>query len=313
MWRADKTTPILVRRGKMKTRLVMLMALIVLVSSCEANYSGYSTYSTYTGFSSYFKKTTGTSNLTSGYKDPPVLDANVPLAKFEFQRSAEEYLASVVNDLKEVNEKADNATEKIDAVVDAVNFGLEFFHVRYVGSAIILRRESNFGIFGYPEFDDFDYFPPTKPYKPLFLDTEFAIDSYNSRVRSYNREVDDFAETVEAYIEDAKHYIENCRNDYDEIRQKGLYLLSYIESLGMNAEEAVADIPPYGLHRNLMKPIIYDNAQQPKIEMESTTKVATSDKVIKGYRMKRDSLGNFARDKDGNFIFIPVYEDEQQK
>jgi len=212
--------------------------LLLFIVGRGVNYSGYSNYSPHTGFSSYFKKTTGTSNLTHGYKDPPVLDANSPLAKFELENSVKDYLNGVVNDLKEVNDKADNATKKINAVVDAVNFGFEYFNVRHVGSVFTFKSESNFGFLGYPEFPDFDYFhfPPIKPHKPLFLDDEFAVESYNAKVRNYNREIADFTATVKAYIEDAEHYVKNCRNDYEEIRQKGLNLLSYIKSLGMDAE-----------------------------------------------------------------------------
>ena len=98
-----------------------------------------------------------------------------------------------------------------------------------------MSRESNFGLLGYPDFPDFNYFfPPTKPYKPLFLDSQFAVESYNAEVRRYNREVADFTATIIAYIDDAKHYIDNCRNDYNEIRQKGLKFLSYIKSLDVN-------------------------------------------------------------------------------
>lgn len=215
--------------------------LLSFIVGCGVDYSGYSNYSPYTGFSSHFKRTAGTSNLTDGYKDPPLLDANTPLAKSFFETSAQDYLDRVVNDLKEVGDKADNAAEKINAVVDAVSFGFEYFNVRHVGSVLTLSSRSNFRFLGYPEFPDFDYFPPTKPHKPLFLDNEFEVEFYNDRVREYNREVADFAATAEAYIEDAEHYIENCKNDYREIRRKGLTLLSYIESLGMDAEVGVLD------------------------------------------------------------------------
>ena len=210
--------------------------LLLFIVGCGLDYSGYSNYYSYTGFSSHFKTTSGTSNLTNGYKDPPALNSNDPLAKIEFKESAKDYIDAVVNDLKEINDKADNATEKINAVVNTANFGFEFFSLSHVGSVFTFTSNSNFGFIGYPEFPDFDYFPPTKPQKPLFLDNEFEVDYYNDEVRNYNREVADFNATIKAYIEDAEHYIENCRNDYEEIRQKGLNLLSYIESLGIDAE-----------------------------------------------------------------------------
>lgn len=228
-------------------RKYVCVFLLLFIVGCGANYTGHSNYSRhpnyspYAGFSSHFKKTRGTSNLTYGYKDPPVLDANSPLAKFELENSVKDYLDGVVNDLKEVKDKADNATKKINAVVDAVNLGFEYFNVRHVGSVLSFRSESNFELFGYPEFPDFDYFPlpPRKPHKPLYLDDEFVVESYNASVRKYNREVADFAATVKDYIEDAEHYIKNCKNDYEEIRQKGLNLLSHIESLDINVEVAL--------------------------------------------------------------------------
>jgi len=215
----------------------------IVVAGCDsyldtANYSPYAGVSSYTGFSSHFAKTTGTSNFTHEYKGPPVLDSNDALAKFEFEKNAKDYLDGVVNDLEEVNDKADNANDRISAVVDAVNSGFGIFHIRYVGSVLILSRETNFGfVLGYPEFPAFDHSPPlTKPYKPLFFDNEFMVESYNAEVRDYNRGVADFNATVKAYIEDAEHYIENGKNDHGEIRQKGLKLLSYIESLGLDAK-----------------------------------------------------------------------------
>lgn len=207
--------------------------LLLFIVGCGVDYSGYSNYSPYTGFSSHFKTTSGTSNLAYGYKDPPILDSNDPLAKIEFKESAQDYIDAVVNDLKEINDKADNATEKINAVVNAVNFGFEFFSLSYVGSVFTFTSNSNFEFIGYPEFPDFNYFylPPTKPYKPFFLDNEFAVNSYNADVRRYNRELADFSATIKAYIEDAEHYIENCKNDYDMIRNKGKNYISYLEAL----------------------------------------------------------------------------------
>lgn len=207
--------------------------LLLFIVGCGLDYSGYSNYYPYTGFSSHFKTTRGTSNLTYGYKEPPTLDINDPFAKFEFEENAKDYLDGVVNDLEEVNDKADNATKKINAVVDAVNLGLEYFSVGvgYIGSAFSFYGKSNFDFSGYPEFSDFDYFPPTKPYKPLFLDNEFAVNSYNADVGRYNRELADFSATITAYIEDAEHYIENCKNDYDMIRNKGKNYISNLEAL----------------------------------------------------------------------------------
>jgi len=291
--------------------------LLLFIVGCVANYSGYSNYSPYLGFSSYFKKTTGTSNLRYGYKDPPVLDANSPLAKFELKYSVTDYLDGVVNDLKQVEDNADNATEKINALVAAVNSGFEYFNVRHVGSVYTFSSKSNFGLLGYPECPDFDYIyiPPTKPQKPLFLDDEFTVEAYNTRVRAYNREVADFAATVKAYIEDAEHYIENCKNDYEEIRQKGLTLLSCVESLGIDAKvdlyragrASLSKFPERG------EPKSYSSAQQTKSEPEPTAKVGSSPGIISGYKVKIDASGEIVKDKDGNFVLVPIYEDEQKK
>jgi len=289
--------------------VLILVVVILLIIGCGDYYSGYSNYSPYSGFSSHFKKTTGTSNLTYGYKDPPVLDANDSFAKFEFEKSAEDYLDGVVNDLKEVNDKADNAAEKINAVIDAVNFGFEYFHVRHVGSVITFKSESNFEFLGYPEFSDFDYFlSPTKPHKPLFLDNEFIVESYNAEVRKYNREVADFTATVKAYIEDAEHYIENCKNDYREIRENGLSLLRYIDLLDIDADRIGISLAHKfgGLPKPEKRPVTQRLTPIPKPKSE----VDTSSRIIKGYRVKRDASGEIAKDKDGKFIFIPVYEDE---
>ncbi len=239
----------------MRKRLCAL--LVLFIGGCGddgtgyPNYSPYSPYSPYTGLSSYFKTITGTSNLTSGYKDPPVLDVNDPLVKLNFKSSAEDYLDGVANDLEEINDKAENAAEKINAVTDAFNSGFEYFSVRHVGPVFTLHRVSNFGIRDYPDFPDFSlfHFPPTKPRKPLFLDDEFAVESYNRRVGAYNREVADFAATVKAYTEDARHYIANCENDHREIRKKGLSFLRYIESLSTGADGTTT-----GLEQKLSEP-----------------------------------------------------------
>ena len=41
--------------------------------------------------------------------------------------------------------------------------------------------------------------------------------------------------------------------------------------------------------------------------------VDASGRVIKGYRLQRDTSGNFVTDAQGGFVFIPVYEDESDK
>lgn len=297
--------------NKRKMKKYVCVFLLLFIVGCGAYYSGYSNYSSYTGFSSHLKQTTGTSNLTYGYKDPPVLDINDPFVKYEFEKSAKEYLDGVINDLKEVSDKADNATEKINALVDAFNFGFEHFSVRYIGRVLTFKSESNFGIFGYPEFPDFDYFlPPTKPYKPLFLDNEFMVDSYNFEVRHYNKEVADFTATIKDYIKDAEHYIENCKNDYREIRENGLSLLRYIDLVDIDADRiGISLVHKFGGPPKPEKaPVTQRLTPIPKPKPE----VDTSSRIIKGYRVKRDASGEIAKDKDGKFIFIPVYEEDEQ-
>ncbi len=41
--------------------------------------------------------------------------------------------------------------------------------------------------------------------------------------------------------------------------------------------------------------------------------VDASGRAIRDYRVKRDASGEFVKDKDGNFVLVPVYEDEQEK
>lgn len=45
--------------------------------------------------------------------------------------------------------------------------------------------------------------------------------------------------------------------------------------------------------------------------LKTEPKVDDSVRKIESYRLKRDESGELAKDKDGNFIFIPVYEEEQ--
>jgi len=61
-----------------------------------------------------------------------------------------------------------------------------------------------------------------------------------------------------------------------------------------------------------------DNAvltQKPTSELttEPKVEVTASERQIRGYKLKRDASGEPAKDENGNFIFIPVYEEEQKK
>jgi hypothetical protein len=209
--------------------------LLLFMCGCTASNSGYSKLPyAYSGISSHWKRTNGTSNLVSDYEEPPTLLSNGKDEKQLFEIEALRYLEGVKNDLKDIKQKAENASEKIDAVKDAIDNGFDMFYIRNVGSPTItiLFGESNFGLYSdYPEFPAFNYYPPSKPTKPLFLDNKFAVDSYNIEVDSYNRKLADFVATIEAYIEDAKHYYKNCQNDYKEIEQKGKNFRTYIKSL----------------------------------------------------------------------------------
>ncbi len=210
----------------------LLLPLILFFCDCNTHYSGYSGYSAptvYSGISRHLKRTTGQSNFAHKYPNPPVLDPNDPLERYRFESKAREYLATVVNDLEEVKKNAANANEKTQAVVDAANSGLDHFSVRPVHPIIHIGIESNLGLFGYPEFPRFNYWPPLKPVEPLYRADSVTVDSYNQQVA-------DFLATIKDYIADATHYVKNCQNDYEEIRKKGLNLLSYIESLGIDIE-----------------------------------------------------------------------------
>lgn len=55
----------------------------------------------------------------------------------------------------------------------------------------------------------------------------------------------------------------------------------------------------------------FTRQQTPKLSTQP--KVDAPSRKIRGYRVKKDASGEFAKDEDGNFIFIPVYEDEQKK
>jgi hypothetical protein len=58
------------------------------------------------------------------------------------------------------------------------------------------------------------------------------------------------------------------------------------------------------------KPIAW---QRPVPMPRPEPKVDASGKVITGYRVRKDTSGNLAKDKNGNFIFDPVYEKTQGK
>jgi hypothetical protein len=311
---------------KMKKSVCIFLLLFIV--GCGDNYSEYSNYSPYTpdtGFSLYIKKVKGSSNLTNGYNDPPSIDANSPLVQFQLENDVKDYLNGVVNDLKEVKDKSDNAEEKINAVLNAVNIGLENFSFGFnsVGSVStfsIFNTESNFGLLEYPEFPDFHYslFFPTKPSKPLYLNDDFAVESYNASVREYNREIADLAETVKDYIEDAEHYIDNCKNDYELIRKKGLY----VESLGINPKVSryYAELEKQNVaYKKVTEPNTTSknevasrshstNSAIPQQAIPQESQIDDSGRKIIGYQVDTSK-----KDASGHFIKTPVYENEQKK
>ena len=61
-----------------------------------------------------------------------------------------------------------------------------------------------------------------------------------------------------------------------------------------------------------VEPKSYCSVQPPDPVPESKDPNPPTRKIT-GYRMARDASGNFVTDQDGNFIFIPVYEDEPVK
>ncbi|MBN2591158.1 MAG: hypothetical protein JXA96_14925 [Sedimentisphaerales bacterium] len=303
----------------MKKLIVLIIVIVSLFYGCEYS-SSYSSSNYYIGVSLYVKKTRGTSNLVHGYKEPPVLDVNNPLAKLKLENSVQDYLDGIVNDLKEIKEKADNANEKKNVLVDAALYGFEYFqwYFRYVGSVTLIKRKSNFDISGYPEFSDFHYpkFFPVKPSEPLYLNDDFAVESYNNSVRKYNREVADLAATVKDYIEDAKHYIENSKNDYELIRKKGLY----VESLSINPkvssyyaelERDNADYKkvtePNTTSKNEVESMSGStNSGIPQQSIPQETQIDDSGRKIKGYRATIDA-------KTGKPVITPVYKDDEKK
>jgi len=58
------------------------------------------------------------------------------------------------------------------------------------------------------------------------------------------------------------------------------------------------------------KPVV---RQMPVTMPKPEPEVDASGRIITGYHMKRNASGDFAKDKDGNFVFDPVYEVVQGK
>jgi len=61
------------------------------------------------------------------------------------------------------------------------------------------------------------------------------------------------------------------------------------------------------------KPENRNVTQRPTPTLKKEPKVDASGREIRGYKVKRTASGEIAKDEDGNYIFIPVYEDEEKK
>ena len=86
----------------------------------------------------------------------------------------------------------------------------------------------------------------------------------------------------------------NARSTSAEERKKILEVVDSI-SFDKSREEAVLQ---------------GDNSTQ---NLKPESEVDASDRVIKGYKIKKDASGEIIKDENGNFIFIPVYEDNQNE
>lgn len=206
-----------------KSNFAISVILLCFICGCDIGLpTRYQPY-TYTGFSSHFKVATGNTNIPEGYKEPPVLDSEDLKSEIMFPHEASEYLKGIKNDLEEIKAKADNATEKAEAVSDMITFGGSYFSPQYVGSVHLYSSQSNFkSLLGYPEFPEFNYIEPTPP---------ITIGRDEFSYSMYKRELADYAATISSYLEDAEHYVRNAQNDYRMVRKKGEDYISYLEAL----------------------------------------------------------------------------------
>lgn len=208
---------------RMKPHILLTLALLFLLAGCATQPSsgGGASSSYFTGMSWHFKTTSGETNLSSEYEEPPELIEDEK-ENIMFKYEAEEYLEGVKNDLKRIEKYSKNAQEKIEAVAYAISLGGDYFHLGYVGTVYTygLRETNILGYMGYPEFPDFNH---QFPQEPIYQD-EFTISRYK-------RELLDFAATGEAYIEDGNHYIRNCAKDHEMIGKKGNEFITTLQLL----------------------------------------------------------------------------------
>jgi len=66
----------------------------------------------------------------------------------------------------------------------------------------------------------------------------------------------------------------------------------------------------FGAQPKTEKPVVW---QRPVPMPKPEPKIDASVRVITGYRVKQDASGDLAKDKNGNFVFNPVYEEEHGK
>ena len=79
-----------------------------------------------------------------------------------------------------------------------------------INSIAYVYGGSNLGYSGYPSHD---CNKPIKPYEPIFFNSQWDIDSYNSEVESYNLQLQDYINCIEEYID-------NSNNDIKRIQEK---------------------------------------------------------------------------------------------
>ena len=211
----------------METLFICLLAITIAgcVSTPELTRQsvGSSANMSYTpcGISRHLTVAKGKTNLKNGYKDHPrYTKGKTDDIQFDYETTS--YLSGIENDLKEIQIKSTDASDKVEAVSDAIAVrnrrpSVLQFRARWFD----LRRESNFDIYPrYPEFPDFiDHFP----FDPI------GNDSWSKML--YERAVLNFYATAQAYIDDGKHFVKNCENDYEQVRKQGVMFTDYLKTL----------------------------------------------------------------------------------
>jgi hypothetical protein len=92
--------------------------------------------------------------------------------------------------------------KRIPLIVLTMLFPLNAYAVVFGGS--------NLGYGGYPSHD---CIKPTKPFKPYSFNSQWEVDSYNSRADLYNSQLSQYVSCIDEYIE-------NANNDIKRIKEK---------------------------------------------------------------------------------------------